>query len=478
MSKVPDVELPSVAGHLEILTGACITTLTPVIGAGVHSQKADACHPVRGETVRGHLRFWWRTVSQTGPLDQWIDKQLQEEARKRSLQYVRPDGAARLRMREAAIWGSSSKAGLVSVEVQVRKWHRVRHQPPKEVLQSIASVMDMNSLPKGISPISYAAFPLQHQKRESSNACAEVGMGSFQVRVLWNPWVRDLRDEVKNQVAQEIREALWRWIHFGGIGMRWRRGFGALALNDMTGSAEGLRSSPTGLQELCDHLYPQPDGFPKIQAVLLKMKSEKRDSRGTWSAWEACLEPLRSYRQSKKTKDGATKTRGANSRFGKTRWPEADVIRAIHRAKGEVKRVAMRFPRAVLGLPIVFHFKGGDAPDSQLRPQNCANALVGRLPSPFILRPVQIGEFVYPMCIWLEAPRPVDQDHPFVSLSLKVGELEIPVCWAAALPQIEDRFRAMEEREAKFEEAKDVVADFLRYVRQSGFEDVYRSHAT
>ncbi|WP_304457801.1 type III-B CRISPR module RAMP protein Cmr1 [Alicyclobacillus sendaiensis] len=481
MSKVPEIQLPQIDERPECIASASIRTLTPVIGAGIRSQQVDPTHPVRGETVRGYLRFWWRTVSQPGPLDRWIDALRCQEASKdtsksacpRIISIAELDPVEQLRLREAAIWGSSSRAGLVAVRVQDIEWksRNVRNKRPRDVVQGLASMIEVQGDKSRSLSMAYAAFPLQQTNNDPPGAVSEVGMGSFRVTIAWNPWARHLSDEAKFQVDQEIREALWRWIHLGGLGMRWRRGFGALTSDEVPGV-------PRHLNELCDHLRSHPfAGQPSVRAVLVKSSSSHRRKdtpEAVWEAWENCLQPLRQYRQPRQPKNN-----GPTRSFTKTRWPEASVIRAIHRGQGNPNNGLLRFPRAVLGLPVIFQFKGESTPNAELRPDKSATSLLGRLPSPFILRPVRIGDAVYPMCVWLESPLPSHQEHRFVRMSLKVGSMEpIPVPATAALSAMEDRFKALEGGEVRFEKAGDALADFLRHLRKQGFEVLYRSDAT
>ncbi|WP_367306833.1 type III-B CRISPR module RAMP protein Cmr1 [Alicyclobacillus acidocaldarius] len=481
MSKVPEIQLPQIDERPKCIASASIRTLTPVIGAGIRSQRVDPSHPVRGETVRGYLRFWWRTVSQPGPLDRWIDGLRHQEASKdtskstrlRVIPIAELDPVEQLRLREAAIWGSPSRAGLVAVQVQNNEWKpcNVRNKRPRDVVQGLASIMEVQGDKSGSLSMAYAAFPLQQQKNDPPGAMSEVGMGSFRVTIAWNPWARHLSDEAKFQVDQEIREALWRWIHLGGLGMRWRRGFGALISDDVPGV-------PRHLDELRDHLRSHPSaGQPAVCALLVKPSNPHRrrntSETAVWEAWEDCLQPLRQYRQPRQPKNGPTRS------FTKTPWPEASVIRAIHRGRGNPKNGALRFPRAVLGLPVIFQFKGESTPNAELRPDKSANPLLGRLPSPFILRPVRIGDAVYPMCVWLESPLPSHQEHGFVRMSLKVGSMApITVPATAALSAMEDRFKALEGGEVRFEKTGDALEDFLRHLRKQGFEVLYRSDAT
>ncbi|WP_234969483.1 type III-B CRISPR module RAMP protein Cmr1 [Alicyclobacillus vulcanalis] len=450
-----------------------VRTLTPVIGAGVRSQQVDQGHPIRGETVRGHLRFWWRTVSRGGPLDEWIEKRLQAERGGRAdVRLAAFDSVKRLRLREAAVWGSSSQAGLVTVQVQstIERCKNVRQGSIRDVVSHLGRAMGLDQVNK-VSPIGYAAFPLQPNRGDSKDARSEVFMGRFTVRIDWTPWARHLCEHVKDQVEQEVREALWRWVHLGGIGMRWRRGFGALTVDDI----------PRSLDEIAKHLADhQPEGLPAVRAVLVvKDKTRHAPKQGklnsdVWEVWEHCIRPLQRYRQLREPK------KNGRTGYTKTRWPEANIIRAL--ARGEkVNQEKLRVPRALLGLPVNFHFQRESTPDAELRPEKDPGSLLGRFPSPFILRPVLVGSSVYPMCVWLESPLTDDQKDGFVCMSLKVGDHVISVPPKAALRKREDRLAVLEaqsENSPQFEYAEDPLADFLRHLKSQGFGVIYPRNAT
>jgi len=64
-------------------------------------------------------------------------------------------------------------------------------------------------------------------------------------------------------------------------------------------------------------------------------------------------------------------------------------------------------------------------------------------------------------------------------MSLKVGSMApITVPATAALSAMEDRFKALEGGEVRFEKTGDALEDFLRHLRKQGFEVLYRSDAT
>jgi CRISPR-associated protein Cmr1 len=128
------------------------------------------------------------------------------------------------------------------------------------------------------------------------------------------------------------------------------------------------------------------------------------------AAWEAAVGLMREFRQG----ENMGRNRGmAPNRPGRSRWPEADSLRGITR-KGEERHLegitaeGRAFPRAELGLPIVFHFKDPqDSPNnSELYPER--NPESHRMASPVILRPLGIwgSAQALPMVLVLSAAPP------------------------------------------------------------------------
>ena len=107
-----------------------IRNITPVIGGGVVAGAADPVTPVRGTSVRGQLRFWWRARA-------------------------RPRSGESLRDRESVVWGSASKPGLVELEVET-----VRASTPLDNWAYFDSMRDRLGSLSAMST-KYVLFPLQ-----------------------------------------------------------------------------------------------------------------------------------------------------------------------------------------------------------------------------------------------------------------------------------------------------------------------------
>jgi CRISPR type III-B/RAMP module RAMP protein Cmr1 len=224
----------------------------------------------------------------------------------------------------------------------------------------------------------------------------------------------------------EIRSAVSAWTIFGGVGGRTRRGCGALAVHS------------------CDPALPAFD-YSAIRARIFTGKpcSEAR---------EAWAESLRLYREFRQSPRGARhKKTLPNGRVatvpGRTHWPEPDSIRQItgcslkppkgspptgvaadedtnDHSKPLAPAAALpSFPKAILGLPMNFHFADGpgkgrdglrpgaadkDPQDVQLVPLVKAGENKWRpgerMASPIITRPLLIGGKWHPAFIVLATP--------------------------------------------------------------------------
>ncbi len=182
----------------------------------------------------------------------------------------------------------------------------------------------------------------------------------------------------------DLEAALWAWVSFGGVGARTRRGFGALAVTGQTESPADLRGS------LARHVLAGTAPAGVSQLDLRRERTVIVDGYpDAVAAWNEALDRYQEFRQFR---------RPGTSHAGRSYWPEPDEIRRLtgNAAPAHAQPVtqARKFPRAALGLPIIFHFKGdrndhsrqGDPGNTTLRGQN-----TDRLASPVLLRPAAGG---------------------------------------------------------------------------------------
>lgn len=291
--------------------------ITPLFGGGVERHRADPITVVRGTEVRGHLRFWWR-ATRGGQFNGSLKE---------------------MRRREEEIWGSAAakgKAGPSDVIISVEILNRGR---PFQVVDNkgkpVRNIGDVKS------PYSYVAFPLRDDK---SNP----------------PVLKDVEFELTicypSKWKQDVGAALWAWETFGGLGARTRRGFGALQLisiDDKPSQALQPNQVETELRKNLQ-LYVASGTWPKDVPYLsrdlrLKVVILSGSQSSSIQVLNNLIQHLQRFRQKR------------HKWMGLSLWPEANEIR--HRLKRALKwppqfkspSLVHKFPRAVFGLPIVFH---------------------------------------------------------------------------------------------------------------------------
>ena len=387
--------------------------ITPLFGGGVQPGVVDEKFPVRGATVRGQLRFWWRATrgGDHGPT------------------------RAAMKAAEDRIWGSTTGGSKVTVAVVNAK----AGQP----FQSV----DRNGQPTEVGNIrsvdSYAAFPLRGKKAQGGNGW-EKEPGVVHERVTF-----DLRLSFPTDLAKEVQAALWAWETFGGVGARTRRGFGAVhctRVDTIAGDAPGPwqwayeRDDLAGqLEADYKHLVsdqPFPDGVPHLSRDPRRYRVVTAGpGHDAVAVWRMLIGKLSAFRQSRPpARPPAKKTPG------RSYWPEPDAIRRLTRTPNPLppERRAHyafnKFPRAAFGLPIIFEFKNEkNANFYEPRQTELKGGDASRMASPLILRPLPLaGGGFAGLALILDAPGPDDvpgglalkgaPGNPVVTAQLNPGE--------------------------------------------------------
>jgi CRISPR-associated protein Cmr1 len=332
--------------------------VTPLFGGGVVPAEADPVMVIRGTEIRGHLRFWWRAC-RGGQSNG--DLQAMKET-------------------EDRLWGASStearpRPSLVQVSVVIDS--EGTSDMPFEVVPGRGNKPKTTPRAASIVP-PYAAFPLQPGRDE-----ATVGMQTKAVRLGVS---FTLTIAYPKELQAEVEAALWAWENFGGLGARTRRGFGTLCCTQIDGQAVPLPETGQveavirqGLQK---HVVngKWPHGVAHLSRNVQFKITPGTDAL---SAWRALIDRLRRFRQ-------ARNPGSQPKRRGRSQWPEPDAIRRLTGRKARLHADALsttdKFPRAVFGLPVIFHFKDeatGDPFDTTLKGTSSE-----RLASPLILRPI------------------------------------------------------------------------------------------
>lgn len=370
--------------------------ITPVFGGGVRIEGArkhsDPVTPVRVPSIRGQLRFWWRAVNPR-----------------------RCATVGELAKAEAEVFGAATgqKADVLDIAVVThRRDLSVRPFPvfkveinQKALREKNQTRYDQNVIDEDLA---YAAFPLRDDRKlhELNGLAPEPGV-LHEIKGTWS-----LRFTFAAGIASDVEAALWAWAHFGGLGGRTRRGFGAI---QQSSSSPPLLTVEEGWAKwVAIEGRPTAVDWPTLQANRQASTATDPSTRSGLDAQKLLLKRLKLLRQGP-----LGRKPGTNLKFPKrSYWPEPDAIRrltgetASEHATPNTRDDA--FPRSAFGMPIVFHFKDTesfrppndkDPADTQLQPMLGAKVL-GRLASSLVLRPHATARGVEALALVLAHPKP------------------------------------------------------------------------
>lgn len=331
-----------------------LKTITPLFGGSATEREVDPQNPIRAASVRGHLRFWWRAVV--------------------GGQYATPQELFRA---EEAIWGSTEKQGRVAIKVVATS---IGKKKPCAVFPEDKAFPNFGSYP------GYALFPFQGKAKK------DKGTGRVYITEQPADCLEGVEFEVvltyPEELDSQIRLAVSAWVKLGGIGARTRRGCGSL---------EAVEELPP-----IEVLSRRNKQILTLTPIKVLLGGEKQEAV---RAWKEAVEVYREFRQGK----GYARNPGSNpnmpAKLGRSRYPEADSIRGLYKGRGwrhAVQHPVVGFPRADLGLPIVFHFQE-EGPDEDFTLES-ASEFGARFASPVITKAVKIGGRYAPAIILLDAP--------------------------------------------------------------------------
>lgn len=216
--------------------------------------------------------------------------------------------------KESDIWGSTEKPGEVYVSIS---------EQPNVHLRYCNNNFGFHRY----GPENYALFSFLPNRQEPGKNIAQENF-TFTLKLRYPEIFHD-----------DVRLALSAWLYFGGIGARTRRGCGSLSCDE----------NPAGLGEILK------------AAPYITLWRKKAGDNLPLSAWSYAVECYRDYRQK-------NRNRGQGNRPGRSKWPEADSLRqitgkSVDRHKTPITSPLPSFPRAALGMPIIFHFKDRGEPN-------------------------------------------------------------------------------------------------------------------
>jgi len=242
--------------------------LTPIIMAGAET----ALPEIRTQSIKGLLRWWYRFYKSS------LVNSLDE-----------------LKKAEAEIWGSTDKASLIKLQILSK---------PDSTQYAHLCMNDQRTKPP-------ASKPYDKIKRKSYYPHA-----TFQLKLSFSPFCTLSK-------KKEVIISLWLLSMLGGIGARWRRGFGSIKLkiNNQTEYEDFSFEYPANRVEeiLKTHLYNNASQWTSFSSNFPTLKNTKiyylKPSDYRWNTWQQVMNDLRDkfYRTFKK-KIGLSSIGSANPR--------------------------------------------------------------------------------------------------------------------------------------------------------------------
>lgn len=367
--------------------------LTPMVGGGIMAMEPDEKNLARATALRGSWRWWFRAVC--------------------------PGSEEEVRQKEIALFGGVGKeavSSLLRVHTQVTHYKIEPagcHQPYPKKLGSFKTTPDW----KHGRDYGYGLFPLQRTDEErkvckgvdsmpTRNVVTEL---KFQIKIRVHPQL--WQKEGSKELLQIGLEALQWWSHFGGMGGRTRRGFGAVELLACTKNTfdgfkkERFLQSPSIPSQV-------RVSSPLCGAQVLEAESSSVDPI---NAHQEALRHLKDFRQGPGI--GRDPEKSPNHP-GRSRWPEADLLKRVveehaknamqptpnwdhppHKVHGKNQDIAtLGTPRAAFGMPLLIRFK--DPKPYNGKQDSPANTDIlpaegKRWPSPVLFRPHKTKEGRY-----------------------------------------------------------------------------------
>lgn len=342
----PPKELPESKGDWQEIRCELVT---PIYGGGVQAAMPDVSMPIRATAIRGQLRFWWRLLAQ----QKW---NLKEKS---------------LREAEFRLWGGIGEKATASLvflsvlDVDVLKVKQISYfQGSLDSSLPSDKKVRLKNKSNDLKPYAYVLFPMDSEEKREKTLLIKEGL-------TWTLQWR-LNEKANETDKHQVLETLRWWVNFGGVGARTRRGCGAFVVKD---SSNPVFKQPLSVDEV-------------MQAGCKLVLRPSTDCALT--AWKEAVQRLRDFRQGKDV--GRNPSFDTKKPAGRSRWSEPDEIRRITRTHSDRHKpehpAGDLFARGVFGMPIIFHFVGGDEPtDTTLRPK-CKE----RMASPLIIRPVWDGK--------------------------------------------------------------------------------------
>ncbi|MDG5816168.1 type III-B CRISPR module RAMP protein Cmr1 [Chitinispirillales bacterium ANBcel5] len=324
--------------------------ITPMFGGDVESWKLNEKTPIRTQSLKGQLRFWWRTMQSETDCQKLLEK-------------------------ENKIWGGNIGKDKDGIDINI--------QAPVR----IAITKQTNLLFETIKP----------KYKKESREISGLGENSLSNYVLF-PVVEDIKNEITikllvkatfdvcvvypKEFEPDVENTLKLWVLFGAVGARGRRGCGSIYCEELLKGMNSLEDVSKFLFKFTSQKIKGPIDYPNLIGAKLYATKNARTVK-------SLLDKYSEFRQARTKREGDTP--------GRSFWPEPDAIRTISSDYHQPEHPdGVWFPRAIFGLPIITKFNtsgsGKRDPDGciELKPHT-SDDKEERWPSPVFLKCSRLG---------------------------------------------------------------------------------------
>jgi len=289
-----------------------ITVRTPALPGAQQAGVVDGHNAIRATAVRGSLRQFWR----------W----LQPPAEK-------PET---LRDEENRLWGSTDNRSAIRICQASKKDCKLKITGWKQAVSPTVSYLFGGAF---VGNNDRQELELGPDNRSAKKVDFLLHDSTFRLKI-------EIFADLDEADTASIKHAIASWLHWGGIGAITRRGLGQLD------ASEWLQE-----QGLDDPFALLPNG---AEAYLAPLPTGNKNDKTAIESWLDAVEVYRLFRQ------GFRGGSSDNKLPGQSYWPEPHSIRGLTgqsdpnhmKERDAVFRNSQVFPRAALGAPIVFQFKG------------------------------------------------------------------------------------------------------------------------
>lgn len=350
--EIPDTFIPCVNElkvNAKILTKTyCFELITPLFGGDHESWKLDLKRPVREQSVKGQLRFWWRAMQG-------------EENNKILLDL------------ENNLWGGVTEKYKNGIKSKVSIYLSDINVEEKK----LAEMKNKYSVNDDLIP-TCVLFPVTKLVKDNDEIYF-ISKMNFKLKISY-----------PEKYEKEIINTLKLFTLFGGVGARTRRGTGSLYCRELLEDFETESDILHFVQKISSGREKKID-YPRLKGIEFYCNELNGDDPHI--LWKSMLESYGSYRQDRAKKQNSNMP-------GRSYWPEPDSIRTITGQKEEkhspehpdvVDKKNPWFPRTAFGLPILMKFKDQKDPGGGKECSLTTDIGTGeRFPSPVILKVIKL----------------------------------------------------------------------------------------